>query len=125
VPLGQPATNPRTNSIKQTVWLKDVMAAWLAHDTNQMIQRLFHYAYCGGHLVDKYRPLNGAHRIVSVFITSLLTCFYFIFLKLVYALSGFKMPEVVFFGMLIVVVAIGWGALKKWQFRQLHVLNAL
>lgn len=92
-----------------------------ARDANQMIQRLFHYAYCGGRLVDKHRPLNGAHRIASVFITSLLTCLYFISLKLVYAFFGFKVPEVVFLGMFAVVTAIGWGALKKWQFRQLHV----
>jgi len=86
-----------------------------------MIQRLFHYAYCGGRLVDKYRPLNGAHRVVSVFITSLLTCLYFLFLKLLYAFFEFKVPKVVLFGMLVVLAAIGWGALKKWQFRQLHV----
>ena len=86
-----------------------------------MIQRLFHYAYCGGRLVDKYRPLNGAHRVVSVFITSLLTCFYFIFLKLLYVLSEFKVPKVALFGMLVVLVAIGWGASKRWQLRQLHV----
>ena len=86
-----------------------------------MIQRLFHYAYCGGRLVDKYRPLNGAHRIVSVFITSLLTCLYFILLRLGYVSFQLKVPEVVFYGMFVMVVAIGWEGLKKWQFRQLHV----
>ncbi len=86
-----------------------------------MIQRLFHYAYCGGLLVDKYCPLNGAHRIVSFFITSLLLCLYFIFLKLLYVFFGFKVPDVALFGILAVVVAIGWGALKKWQFRKFHV----
>ncbi|GAA4357104.1 hypothetical protein GCM10023185_21590 [Hymenobacter saemangeumensis] len=86
-----------------------------------MIQRLFHYAYCGGRVVDKNSPLNGAHRIASVFLTSLLMCLYCLCLRAVYAGWGVKVPDMALYGILVGVVAVGWKATKKWQFRQLHV----
>jgi len=85
-----------------------------------MIQSLANYAYCGGLLVDKHSPINGAYRITSVTISSFLMCIYFCCIRLLYEVFDFKINEHILYIILSAVIFIGWLGLKKWQLNRLH-----
>ena len=53
------------------------------------------------------------------------TSLYFFLLRVLYAVLGVKVPEVVFFAGLVLLVALAWYGLKSWQWSLLQAAQAV
>lgn len=91
---------------------------------HQLTLRLFRLAYCGGLVVDRRRPLQAAHRLVSLVLWCGLMSLYFFLLRVLYVLFQAKLPDVVIYGVIGSISLLAWYGFKSWQFRHLRVAQA-